>query len=244
MCCQNLGAHCQKRRHGSMSMLRCRCVSVSLLGWRSQQWERESSPFGTDGTVHLIVVLFYSLKQRNQITALINKAFYQLQEVIVGWKIHPAVWAHTARHSTFTVMCSLESKRVIDWDHLKPQGLGWLLASIPPEECCFIADVSLFFLFCFVFSMQRHGENPHGHRQQVPKHPAGTETNKEIQCQTPTSCSQWILLVDLRPGTRFGAYNKLIHDFISMHAFKLNTLNINGIHSACGNAVLGIWTLA
>lgn len=84
MCCQNLGAHCQKRRHGSVSMLRCRCVSVSLLGWRSQQWERESSPFGTDGTVHLIVVLFYSLKQRNQITALINKAFYQLQEVIVG----------------------------------------------------------------------------------------------------------------------------------------------------------------
>lgn len=107
---------------------------------------------------------------------------------------------------------------------------------------CFVFFVCFVF-FCFVFfcfSMQRHRQNPHGHRQKVPKHPTGTETNKEIQ--TPTSCSQWILLVDLRPGTRFGAYDKLIHDLISMHAFKLNMLNINGIHPACRNAALGTLT--
>lgn len=98
-----------------------------------------------------------------------------------------------------------------------------------------------FYLYIYLFfPMQRHGENLHGHRQQEPKHPAGMETKEELRCQTPTSCSQWILLVDLRLGTRFGASDKLIHDFISMHAFKLKTLNINGIHPACGNAVLAV----
>lgn len=77
MCCQNFAAHCQKQRHGSVSMLRCRCVSVTLPGWRSQQWEGSALPLArsAEGTVHLVVVLFYSLKQRNQIAPLINRAF-------------------------------------------------------------------------------------------------------------------------------------------------------------------------
>lgn len=96
-------------------------------------------------------------------------------------------------------MCLLEWKGVIEWDHLKPQGLGWLLATLPSQERYFIAAV----LPCgfFFFSMRRHWENPHGHRQQLPKHPAGTETSKRRDSiQTPTSGSRWILLVDLSPG--------------------------------------------
>lgn len=128
-------------------------------------------------------------------------------------------------------MCSLECKRVIDWDHLKPQGLGWLLASIPPEKCCFIAAVSLFFCFVLFFPC----------RDTARTHMAIDNRYQNIQlARKQTKRSNAKLLLDLRPGTRFGAYNKLIHDFISMHAFKLNTLNINGIHSACGNAVLGV----
>lgn len=38
-----------------------------------------------------------------------------------------------------TVMCPLEWKQVIEWDHLKPQGLGLLLAPLPSEECHSIA---------------------------------------------------------------------------------------------------------
>lgn len=33
-----------------------------------------------------------------------------------------------------TVMCPLEWKQVIEWDHRKPQGLGLLLAPLPSEE--------------------------------------------------------------------------------------------------------------
>lgn len=61
-----------------------------------------------------------------------------------------------------TVMCPLEWKQVIEWDHLKPQGLGLLLAPLPSEECRSIARCVVVLPFFSVF-MQGDGENPRGH---------------------------------------------------------------------------------
>lgn len=246
MCCQNLAAHCQKQRHGSMSMLRCRCVSVTLPGWRSQQWEGSALPLArsAEGTVHLVMVLFYSLKQKNQIAPLINRAFSPAARGYC-WAKDPSSRMSSycsPRHLYCHVLARVERSDWMGSPQTSRTGMAISYHSLRGTLLHWRCVVP-FYLFIY-FPMQRHRENPHGHQQQEPKHPAGTETKEELRCQTPTSCSQWILLVDLRPGTTFGSSDKLIHDFISMQAFKLKTLNINGIHPVCGNAVLGVWTLA
>lgn len=82
-----------------------------------------------------ITQIIYSIK--NQSTTLFVSAAQAGRGNSV---VHPAVWQHFSCHTTVPwllcspVMCLLKWKQVIEWDNLKTQGLGLLLATILSEE--------------------------------------------------------------------------------------------------------------
>lgn len=98
-----------------------------------------------------------------------------------------------------TVMCPLKWKQVIEWDHLKPQGLGLLLAPLPSEECHSVARCVVVLPF-FSFHAGTWGEPT---RPSEPGTEAPLWHGKKGFLLPPPVHSQWIPRVDLKLETRF-----------------------------------------
>lgn len=192
MCCQNLCARCQERRHGSVSMLHRRRVSVSHFGvWIGglclcvEHRRHISAPLYAHRNVP-----FYCPKWNNQMTSAINQVFFlkiftqhKLQEEIVGWEIHTAVRAHAARLGAWD--CNAPAQvETSDWmGSPQTSRTGIAISSSTLGGMPFHRLLRRCLAFFSLF-LQGHGENPRGHRRQVLKHLSGME-RKDPSCSLP-----------------------------------------------------------
>lgn len=152
------------------------------------------------------------------------------------------------------VMCLLRWKQVIEWDNLRTQGLVLLLATIFSEERRFSHCLLNLFLRADTHTptcAQKYRnpfwkqstysdthtaalpqptsqaiDNKYWTMYSAQKEMITSYTNWISVSQTPTPCSLPLGHACWSKANQIWVYDKRIHDFISMHAFNLNTLNI------------------